>query len=211
MVQFTLYWKLDSIEYESNLNQYKDINMTKPKRDIASMPVDLQRNWGWLLGLGILFVVLGFIGLGMTVGLTLVSILFMGALFIIAGLVQIVDVFKSHHWKAIVGHALIAVLYIIGGGLIIHDPVLASAVVTALIAWILIIIGITRLIMAIVLRHTSGWAWMLFAGLCAIVLGVLILMQWPYSALWIIGMFIAIELIVNGWTYIFVALGMRNS
>ena len=185
--------------------------MTKPRRDIASMPVDLQRSWGWLLGLGVLFVVLGFIGLGMTVGLTLVSILFIGALFIIAGLVQIVDVFKSHHWKGVVGHALIAVLYIIGGGLIIHDPVLASAVITALIAWTLIIIGITRLIMAIVLRHGTGWAWMLFAGLCAIVLGGLILMQWPYSALWIIGMFIAIELIVNGWTYIFMALGMRNS
>ena len=184
--------------------------MTGSKRVVASTPVDLQRNWGWLLGLGILFVVLGFIGLGMTVGLTLVSIVFMGALFIIAGLVQIVDVFKSHHWKGIVGHALVAVLYIMGGGLIIHDPVLASAVITALIAWILIIIGITRLILAFVLRQASGWGWMLFAGLTAIVLGVLILMQWPYSALWIIGMFIAIELIVNGWTYIFMALGMRK-
>ena len=185
--------------------------MTGSRRSLDPISVDLQRNWGWLLGLGILFVVLGFIGLGMTVGLTLVSIVFMGALFIVAGVAQIVDVFKSHHWKGIVGHALIAVLYILGGALIIHDPVLASAVITALIAWILIIIGVTRLIMAIVLRHTSGWGWLLFAGLCAIVLGVLIFMQWPYSALWIIGMFIAIELIVNGWTYIFIALGMRNS
>lgn len=185
--------------------------MAGSRRTIAPVSVDLQRNWGWLLGLGILFVVLGFIGLGMTLGLTLVSVVFMGALFIIAGIAQIVDVFKSHHWKAIVGHALVAVLYIIGGGLIIHDPVLASAVVTVLIAWILIIIGITRLIMAFVLRHATGWGWMLFAGLCAIVLGVLILMQWPYSALWVIGMFIAIELIVNGWTYIFMAMGMRKS
>ena len=185
--------------------------MTGSRRALAPMPVDLQRNWGWLLGLGILFVVLGFIGLGMTVGLTLVSIVFMGALFIIAGLAQILDVFKSHHWKGIVGHALIAVLYIMGGGMIIHDPILASAVITALIAWILIISGVTRLIMAIALRHGAGWGWLLFAGLTAIVLGVLILMQWPYSALWIIGMFIAIELIVNGWTYIFMALGMRNS
>lgn len=185
--------------------------MTGSQRVIDPIAADLQRNWGWLLGLGILFVVLGFIGLGMTVGLTLVSIIFLGALFIIAGLVQIVDVFKSHHWKGIVGHALIAVLYIMGGGLVIYDPILASAVITALIAWVLIIIGVTRLIMAIVLRHTAGWGWLLFAGLTAIVLGVLILMQWPYSALWIIGMFIAIELIVNGWTYIFMAMGMRRS
>lgn len=185
--------------------------MIDSRPPVAQKSLDLQRNWGWLLGLGILFVVLGFIGLGMTVGLTLVSILFIGALFIVAGAAQIVDTFKSHQWKAIVGHALIGVLYIIGGGLIIYDPVLASALITAVIAWFLIIIGITRLIMAIVLRHTSGWGWMLFAGLCAIVLGVLIMIQWPYSALWIIGMFIAIELIVNGWTYIFMALGMRNS
>jgi uncharacterized membrane protein HdeD (DUF308 family) len=172
--------------------------------------IDLQRNWGWLLALGILFVILGMIGVGMTVGLTLVSMLFLGMLFILAGFVQIVDVFKSHEWRGVVGHALIAALYIMGGGLVIYDPVLASAIVTALIAWVLIIIGVTRFIMAIVLRHASGWGWLLFAGIVAIVLGILILIQWPYSAMWVIGLFIAIELIVNGWTYIFLALGMRT-
>lgn len=185
--------------------------MAGSKRTDAPVAIDLQRNWGWLMGLGILFVVLGFIGLGMTVGLTLVSIVFLGAMFMVAGIAQIADVFKSHEWKGILGHALIAVLYIMGGGLVIYDPVLASAVITALIAWVLIIIGITRILMAFVLRHAAAWGWLLFAGIMAIVLGVLILMQWPYSALWIIGMFIAIELIVNGWTYIFMAMGMRRS
>ena len=185
--------------------------MEPSNRVIGPLSADLQRNWGWLLGLGILLVVLGFIGLGMTVGLTLASMFFLGFLFIIAGLAQTVDVFKCHHWKGIVGHALIAVLYILGGGLVIYDPVLASAIVTALLAWMFIIIGITRIIMAVVLRHASGWGWLLFGGLTAIILGILILMQWPYSALWIIGMFIAIELIVNGWTYIFMSLGMRRA
>lgn len=172
---------------------------------------DLQRNWGWLLGLGILFVILGMIGLGMTVGLTLASMFFLGVLFIVAGFAQILDVFKCHEWRGIIGHALIAVLYIVGGGLVIYDPILASVIVTGILAWIFIIIGITRLIMAIALRHAAGWGWILVAGIAAIVLGVLILMQWPYSALWIIGMFIAIELIVNGWTSIFIALGMRSA
>lgn len=182
--------------------------MSNSNRVVAA---DLQRNWGWLLGLGILFVLLGFIGLGMTVGLTLVSMYFFGILFIVAGIAQIADVFKSHHWKGIVGHALIAVLYVMGGAYILYDPFLASAVITTLIAWILILVGITRIIMAFVLRHAAGWGWLLFAGLTAIILGVLILMQWPYSALWVIGMFIAIELFVNGWTYIFMAIGMRRS
>ena len=185
--------------------------MPREKVMIVGMPADIKRSWGLLLGLGVLFVVLGCIGLGMVVGLTLASVLFLGVLLIIAGISQIIDVFKSREWEGVVWHAIIAILYLIGGSVVIYDPILASTVITAFIAWVLIIIGITRLIMAFVLRHTNGWAWLFIAGLTAIVLGILILMQWPYSGLWVLGLFIAIELIVNGWTYIFVALGMRRS
>lgn len=185
------------------MTQRNDLNTT--------IPANIARNWGWLLGLGILFVILGCIGLSMIVGLTLVSIMFLGVLFIIAGFAQIIDVFKSRGWKGITWHALIAVLYIVGGGLVIYDPFLASAIITGLLAWVLIIIGITRLTMAFALRHASGWGWLLFAGLTSIILGILILMQWPFSALWIIGLFIAIELIVNGWSYIFMAFAIRRT
>ncbi len=172
---------------------------------------ELKRNWGWLLGLGILFVILGCISLGMVVGLTIASVLFLGVLLIIAGLSQIIDVFKSKKWKGVAWHALIAVLYIIGGSIVIYDPILASTLITVLLAWVLIIIGITRLIMASVLREATGWAWLVIAGITAIVLGALILLQWPYSGLWVLGLFIAIELIVNGWTYIFIALATRRT
>lgn len=184
--------------------------MASTKKIASPVSIDLQRNWGWLLGLGILFVVLGFVGLGMTVSLTMISIFALGGLFMIAGIAQFVDVFQSHQWKGVLGHALIAVLYVMGGGLIIRDPILASVVITALIAWVFIIMGVTRILMAFVLRDTAAWGWLLFAGIMAVVLGVLILMQWPFSGTWIIGMFIAIELIVNGWTYIFMAMGMRR-
>ena len=184
-----------------------------PKVDIVAevSPADLKRNWGWLLGLGILFVILGCIGLGMVVGLTIASVLFLGVLLIVAGVSQIIDVFKSSQWKGVFWHALIAVLYIIGGGIVIYDPILASTFITVLIAWVLIIIGVTRLIMASVLREAAGWGWLVFAGIMAIILGILILMQWPYSGLWVLGLFIAIELIVNGWTYIFIALAIRRT
>lgn len=172
---------------------------------------NLKRNWGWLCGLGILFVILGGIGLGMVVSLTIASVLFLGVLLIIAGISQIIDVFTSNQWKGAIWHALIAVLYIIGGGMVIYDPILASTLITALIAWVLIIIGITRLMMANSLRKAAGWGWLVLAGITAIILGVLILLQWPYSGLWVLGLFIAIELIVNGWTYIFIALTIRRS
>ncbi len=175
------------------------------------VPAELKRSWGWLLGLGILFVLLGCIGLGMVVGLTLASVLFLGVLLIVAGLSQMIDVFRSKQWKAAVWHALIAILYLFGGSLVIYDPILASELITVLLAWILIFIGITRLIMASMLREALGWFWLVLAGFTAIILGVLILLQWPYSGLWVIGLFIAIELLVNGWAYIFIAIAARKA
>ncbi len=185
--------------------------MPKTQSILDPLPAEFKRNWGWLLGLGILFVLLGFIGLGMMVSLTLVSVLFLGIILMIAGLFQIIDVFKSKHWRGALWHALVGILYLIAASMIIHDPILASEAITAVIAWILIFIGIARLMMAIELRHAVGWGWLLFAGLTAIVLGILILMQWPYSGLWVLGMFIAIELLVNGWTYIFIAIASRRT
>lgn len=185
--------------------------MKKIKSNAKNIPPKLQRRWSFLLGLGIVFVVLGSLGLGMVTGLTLASVLFLGILLLIAGFSQIIDVFKTKHWKGAIWHALIAILYLIAGCAVIYDPLLASTIITALIAWIFIIMGISRLLMAITLRHAPGWGWFLFAGITAIILGLLILLQWPYSGLWVLGMFIAIELLVNGWTYIFIALAIRRA
>jgi uncharacterized membrane protein HdeD (DUF308 family) len=184
--------------------------MDNQQIDLELVPSNLRRSWGWLLALGILFVILGCVGISQVVGLTLVSVMFFGVLLIIAGVFQLIDVFKYRQWKGMVIHGLIGVLYLIGGALIIHDPVLASSLITVMIAWILIVVGIARFVMAIALRDAKGWGWLLLAGITAIILGVLILMQWPWSGLWVIGLFIAIELLVNGWTYIFLAFAMRT-
>ena len=185
--------------------------MLKESEFSKALSPQFARNWVWLLGLGILFVILGCIGFSMVVGVTLASILFLGVLFIVAGFAQLIDVFKCNEWKGSVWHALVAFLYIIVGCLVIYDPLLASAIITAILAWILIVIGVARLMMAFVLRHGAGWGWIAFAGIMSLILGVLILMQWPVSALWVIGLLITIELIVNGWTYIFVALALRKA
>jgi uncharacterized membrane protein HdeD (DUF308 family) len=106
---------------------------------------------------------------------------------------------------------MIAFLYILASLVVLYDPLLASTLITALLAWLLIIIGISRISMAFYLKDTIGWGWILFAGITSLILGLLILMQWPISGLWVIGMFIAIDLIVSGWTYILMALSLRRS
>ena len=172
--------------------------------------IKLNRNWGWILGFGFLFLVLGCVGLSMVVGLTLVSMFFFGALLAIAGISHLIDVFQHKDWQGMMWQALIAVLYIIGACIVFYDPFLASTLITGMLAGVLIVIGVTRIIMAVQLKAAPGWGWLFFAGIAAIILGILIIAQWPLSGLWVIGMFIAIEMIITGWTYIFIALALRR-
>jgi uncharacterized membrane protein HdeD (DUF308 family) len=170
---------------------------------------DLHRTWGWLLAVGILSVILGVIGLGMTFLLTLVSVLYFGVLMIVVGGVQVVQAFKAAGWKGIVLHAIIGLLYVVAGLIIVNRPLLASLALTWTLAIILVAVGAMRIVLGVRHRGTTAWGWAIFGGILTVLLGLMILARWPLDAIWVIGLFLAIELIVNGWTMVFVALAAR--
>jgi uncharacterized membrane protein HdeD (DUF308 family) len=172
----------------------------------------LKKNWGWLLALGVVSIVLGTIGLYMTFALTLATVLLFGALILVGGLFQLGHSFTCKGWKSVLGHVLIALLYLAAGFVIITDPVLASDVLTLVLAGILIAVGVIRILMAFQLRTAvAGWYWALLSGIISILLGIIIVAQWPVSGLWVIGLLVAIELIFHGWSYVFVALAARKA
>jgi len=186
----------------------REISLTEPQVAIFG---ELKKNWGWLLAFGIVSIVLGTIGMGMTFALTEVSIIFFGALLIVGGVFQLFDAFKCKGWKSTLWHILIALLYVAGGIAMVNHPLMAATTLTLIIAWILIAVGISRIVMAFQLKPAQGWYWTLLAAIVSIVLGIMILAEWPEAGLWVIGLFVAIELIFNGWSYVFVALAARRA
>jgi uncharacterized membrane protein HdeD (DUF308 family) len=172
---------------------------------------DVKRNWGWLLALGIVFVILGFIGLGMTFAITMASVLMYGVLLLIGAGAQFVDAAKCKGWKGIVWHVLIALLYVVAGIAVIENPLAASVILTLMLAGVLIVVGLIRGIMAFQMRGFRNWIWPLLGGLVSIILGLIIMANWPISGLWVIGLFVSIELMVHGWSYIFVAMSAKSA
>jgi len=164
-----------------------------------------------LLALGILFIILGTIGLGMTFLLTIVKVLFLGVLLLIGGAAQLIEAFKHKGWKSLLWNILIALFYLGAGALVIYDPVGVSIALTLVLAFALIAIGIFRIIMALQFKLAQVRWMTLLSGIASIVLGALILAQWPVSGLWVIGLFVAIELIIHGWSYVFIALAARQA
>ncbi len=171
---------------------------------------EVGQNWKWLLAVGVVFVVLGFVGLGMLYGLTAASILFFGVLLLIGGGVQLVDSLKCRGWKSLIWHVFIAVLYILAGITVISDPLMAKLIFTLMLAGIFIAVGVGRIVMAVQLRPAKGWVWPLLAGLVSLLIGIMIAAKWPASGFWVIGLFVAIEMISHGWSYITIALAARS-
>ena len=171
---------------------------------------ELKPKWGWLVALGIAFIVLGIIGLGMSGVLTLAGIVFFGWLLIIGGVLQIVETFQVSGWKSVLWHVILAILYILAGASVLYNPAASAVTLTLFLGIAFIVTGITRSIMSFQLRPEPVWGWVLFSGLVSIVLGLMILSKWPYSSLWLIGLLIAIELISNGWSYLMIGLAAKK-
>jgi uncharacterized membrane protein HdeD (DUF308 family) len=172
---------------------------------------ELKDNWGWLLCLGVLFVILGIVGLGRLFALSSAGTLFFGILIVIAGVAQLIEAIKCKGWKGMAYHVLIAVLYVVGGVFVIREPLVAKMLLTWILGAVLICVGIVRGAMALQMRTTGGWFVPLFGGVISIILGGIILANWPLSGLFVIGLFISVELITNGWSYIFIALAARKA
>lgn len=169
-----------------------------------------QLNWKWMLGLGILFIVLGTVGLGMSFALTLATAMMFGILLLVSGTFQVFDAFGRKGWKGIIWHVLIGLLYLAAGAVTVANPIAASTFLTAMLAGMFIAVGFFRIILAFTNREASGWFWLLLGGIAALVLGGLLIAKWPISGLFAIGLFVAIELIMQGWTLVILSMAARR-
>lgn len=118
---------------------------------------------------------------------------------------------KEVNWSGRILHLFIALIYLVFGGLLLWDPVSGSISLTLLLAGFLIVVGISRIAYAWDCRQRGRkWKLTLVGGLIDLLLAGLIFYGWPGIAFWVIGLFVAIELMINGWLLIGVALEARE-
>ncbi len=171
---------------------------------------ELKRNWGWFLGLGIALVLLGTIALGASVATTIASVLLFGWLLIIGGLLEGIHAFwREKGWGGFFIDLLTGILYVVVGFLMVANPAETALTLTLLIALFLMFSGIFRIVTALIVRFPH-WGWLLLNGVVNLILGVAIWRRWPWDGLWVIGLFIGIDLIFNGWSLIMLGLAAKK-
>jgi uncharacterized membrane protein HdeD (DUF308 family) len=170
---------------------------------------DLRHKWGWLLAIGISMVVLGAIALFITPAATLGTILVLGWLLVVSGVVETIQSFRVRRWSGIFLHLIGGVLGILVGLLIVTHPLAGALATTLLFASFFTVIGLFRLVAAIRLKFPH-WGWAAFDGAVTLLLGLLLWMEWPVSGLWFIGFAVGISLLLRGWSYIMFAIAVRS-
>lgn len=176
---------------------------------IVQATPEMVRNWGWLMAFGIVLAALGIAAVIRSFAATVASMMFFGWLLLFAGAIEFIDAFMVGHWSGFFLHLLASILFVVTGFLFLIKPMVSAEVATLMMSMFFLIGGIYEFI-ASAWIHLSGWGWQAFDGAIAAIMGILLLVQWPLSGLWAIGLFVGIDLILIGWTWVALALNLRK-
>ncbi len=170
----------------------------------------LRGKWGWIVALGVFFVVAGFIALGSVVLATVVSVLYVGVMMLFAGIVEIISAFQMKTWGKFFLWILLGALYALAGFFVFDNPLLAAATLTLLLGAALVASGLVRIYLAFQMQQGAPWQWVAVSGVITTLLGVIILIHWPLSGLYVLGLFLGIDLIFAGVGWISVGMALRS-
>lgn len=159
---------------------------------------NLQTNRSRMTLLGVISIVCGTLAM-LAPGLTGLSIaILLGVLVLIAGAVRMIWAFQASSFLRGIVAFVIGALTLVAGAFLISEPLLASGVLTILLAVYFIVDGIFELIAAFERRPLFGWGWLLFGGIVSLLLGFIIWAQFPLSGIWAMGILIGIKLFMVG-------------
>ena len=170
----------------------------------------LQSKWIWFVGLGVLLLVCGLIALGNLMLATVVSVYYIGMLMLFGGVIYLVHAFQVRGWDHVLFWALSGLLYVLAGISAFVNPILTSAALTLFLSLALVIAGVFRTWVGRKMKPAKGWGWIVASGVVTALAGFVIALGWPVNSLWVLGLFLAADLIIQGSTMIAFGLGIRG-
>lgn len=171
--------------------------------------VQPNKYWGWFLTYGVILIILGVIAISSAFITTMLSVFLLGTLLIIGGVFIFFDSFRYwKRWKGFFLHLLLGILYVIIGLAVIDRPIISAETITMMMGIFFLVAGVVKIVMALATK-LRNWGWHLLSGIISLALGILILAHWPASGLFIIGLFIGIDLVFTGWSYIMLSIASR--
>ncbi len=182
-----------------------------PPADLADPPPAAQRNWGWIVALGVVLI-LGGVAAALMPALASIAVEAMvGAVFAVGGVCQVIHAVRTEGWRARAWALVSGALYLLGAALLVLNPLAGLMALTLVMATLFLLDGGLRIAMGLKMRPEKGWGWIAVGGVASAILGALIVALFPGISLTILGLLVAVGLIFEGWGYVFLGLAAKRA
>ncbi len=179
-----------------------------PSTDIAQQ---VKKGSGWLLVIGVLFLVAGIFAIAYPLAATAGVILMIGWLLVFGGMFRFFDAFATRQSGGFAWKVIGSILYVLAGIVTLKHPMGGALTLTLVLGTFFVIEGISKTAAAIEMKPLKGWGWAMFDGVLGILLGIIVLVFLPGASLWLIGLLLGIKLISAGWDLTFFSLILRKA
>lgn len=163
----------------------------------------------YTLTIGILLVVLGTAGIVFPVMMSIMTSVFVAWPLLVGGIIWAVHTYK-HSRKNVMDWLKPALLFITGSLLILF-PVSGVEVIGMFLSFYLLMDSFSSFSLAQSAYPTKGWGWMVFNGVASIAMATLFLAGWPDTSLWLVGLYVGISLLFDGWAMVFIGWRLREN
>lgn len=173
---------------------------------------EIRKSTGWIIALSIILIILGFLAILMPGFASAFFTLVMGWIALISGVVMIVQSFVAKPVRGFWLNLVVGILYVIAGIYILSNLLAAIAGLTLAFGILFIVEGIYTIIMGFTNRAGHRMSWLVVLnGVITLILGIMVLNQFPFSAIWLIGLYVGISLLFSGASLLAAALAVRKT
>jgi uncharacterized membrane protein HdeD (DUF308 family) len=188
---------------------YANPNITDLQRTVADA---LHAHWKLFLLQGSVMVILGVLAVAAPAVATFAVDVFFGWLLLFSGVFGLVVMFSSNSMSAFFWTLGTALLSTAAGALLIWQPIEGAISLTILLTIFFIIEGLIQIASSIGYRDViRNWGWMLASGIADLALAAIIIIGWPVSASWVLGLLVGVNLMTTGVAVISAAVAGRNA
>jgi uncharacterized membrane protein HdeD (DUF308 family) len=182
--------------------------MTAPEPQASPDDRSSQRSRGirfLLLGLGLM--ACGIAAVMLPDAATIATGHLLGAIVMTGGIIVIIQTLRDKTWHGFTWQLLFGSAEVVGGALIILNPLKGAAAVTLLVAIILVMQAATQIGLALRIRPVQGWWWLLGTGLITLAIAAGLLLRFPYSRVDSPGEMAGLAMSLAGAAFVLMALG----
>jgi uncharacterized membrane protein HdeD (DUF308 family) len=179
---------------------------------VSAMGRGLKDHWRLFTIQGVLLVILGMIAVAVPRFAAVAATDFIGWLLFFTGLMQAVSLVSSTRAPGYWSSLLLAVLTAILGFVLAWYPLQGAITLTMLLTAYFLVHGVATFIFAFSVKGETGrWVLLILSGLVDLLLAGLVIAEWPSTELWVLGLFVGVNMLLTGFAFIFAALGARSA